>query len=73
MTRSHAAQLLVCHQKIGAPDMPGKRWAWCDLPAHAWCFDCGFYACDIHALARHQTHDLQTVDAEHRDPSAVQP
>lgn len=54
-----ALSAAVCTQRIG--DDPAKkpinaRWARCLLPAHAWCFDCNHYVCEIHFTARHDSH-----------------
>jgi hypothetical protein len=58
----HDAQLRICHERIG--DDPAKKpvnakWAWCDLPAFAWCFDCEYFVCEIHTMARHELHRTQ--------------
>jgi hypothetical protein len=63
----HDAQLRICHERIG--DNPAKkpryaRWAWCDLHAFAWCFDCERYICEIHYQANHQEHRTQLVTEE---------
>ena len=73
MVVPHTSQLLVCHQKIGGYTVDGiesaKRASWCDLAAHAWCFDCGFYVCDIHSEARHTRHRKQLVEDEAAHPA----
>jgi hypothetical protein len=75
MTRPHPLVYRICRQVIGDPESSRRRWlqpmrwAYCDLAAHAWCFDCDHYVCDIHAEARHRTHDLQTVADEIAHPS----
>lgn len=35
---------------------------WCSLSAQAWCFDCGYYVCDIHAASRHSIHRTKPID-----------
>ena len=60
----HPAQLLICHQRIAADFRvhEGRRERvdqFCSLEAFAWCFDCGFYVCDIHLAARHVAHRTQ--------------
>lgn len=56
----HRAQLLLCHEKIAGPPMPGGHTApelqFCSLSAYAWCYDCDIYLCDIHYLSRHEGH-----------------
>jgi hypothetical protein len=60
--RPHRAQLHLCHERIAAGSavqggaVKGRS-AFCDLSAWAWCYDCDFYVCDIHAFARHEGHD----------------
>jgi hypothetical protein len=73
----HPAQLRICHQRIGddPADYPpsgqrrlGRRRQAriydCDLPAHAWCFDCDYYVCEIHLTSRHALHRTQLVSEE---------
>jgi hypothetical protein len=71
----HDAQLRICHEKLGDDRermplwqkvrYPGRRnWHWCDLPAHAWCFDCRRYICEIHYIANHELHRTQLVSEE---------
>lgn len=63
----HDAQLRLCHERIGddpAAKPANARWAWCELAAHAWCFDCDHYVCDIHFEARHLGHRTQLVTDE---------
>jgi hypothetical protein len=55
----HRAQLRICHQQIGTD----HEWRWCELHAHAWCHDCGYYVCQIHMTARHELHKTQLVTA----------
>jgi len=57
--RDHPAQLLVCHQKIARPHVikyAEETYQFCSLSAYAWCFDCGYYVCDIHQSSRHVAH-----------------
>jgi hypothetical protein len=74
----HDAQLRICHERIGDDPTiePGHRfsdrtrqpkvakWAWCDLPAFAWCFDESLYVCEIHYVANHELHRTQLVSEE---------
>lgn len=76
MIRPHEAQLLVCHERIAADaavheTRDPQATQFCQLGAHAWCFDCGHYVCDIHTASRHEGHDLQTVEAEQAEAPAV--
>ena len=67
---THPAQLLICHEHIGAkaPSAvhPTEEYQFCSLSAYAWCVDCGYYVCDIHAVSRHERHQTQP---ESEDPS----
>ena len=63
----HPAQLLICHEHIGArpaSSVHEEQYQFCSLPSAAWCFDCGYYVCDIHAVARHERHQTQPEAAE---------
>jgi hypothetical protein len=67
----HAAQLRICHERIGGIDGKGNRLMeahdnsrWCDLGAFAWCFDCDHYVCALHYRSRHETHRTQLVTDE---------
>lgn len=78
MTRAHPLAFSLCRQRIGDPEQSRKRWyerarwAYCNLAAHAWCFDCDHYVCDIHFEARHVGHDHQTRAEEIADPPLVE-
>lgn len=59
--RTHPAQLLICHELIGLRERDKHdRRRFCDLKARAWCFDCGYYVCSTHRLARHGDHNVET-------------
>ena len=68
--RRHRAQLALCHERIAAGSAVSGgavkgRSTFCDLSAWAWCWDCDFYVCDIHMMARHEGHDV-TVEFPER-------
>ncbi len=61
MAHDHPAQLLVCHERIAGDKhvheiRNGRAEQFCRLAAYAWCFDCGFYVCEIHMVANHDQH-----------------
>ena len=59
--RGHKSQLLICHERILGNKRPRAYAApvatHCNLAAYAWCYDCDYYVCDIHMVARHEGHD----------------
>lgn len=62
----HPAQLRVCHEHIDPRPPSAAReqaFQFCSLSAYAWCFDCQYYVCDIHAVARHERHRTQPEPA----------
>lgn len=69
----HGAQLRICHEHIGEAERDKQgRYQWCELPASDWCFDCGFYVCEMHASTRHEFHQRQTVALEREDAAGDQ-
>jgi len=67
----HPGQMMVCHEHIDAKAASSVRrfatFAFCDLSAHGWCLECGYYVCDIHAASRHDRHRLQLVSDERQE------
>lgn len=71
MPHGHAAQLLICHEKLyettkhSQPWLvaPGSRWRWCSLRAEQWCDLCEYAVCAIHANACHEFHARHTETA----------
>jgi hypothetical protein len=66
---SHPAQMVICHEHIdpkAATSAHPETYAFCNMAADSWCFDCGYYVCEIHVVARHERHRLQ----ERRDELA---
>lgn len=58
----HPTSLRICHEHVGA----GERFQWCNLAAHAWCYDCDFFVCAMHLNTRHIEH--RSALAGSRDP-----
>lgn len=62
----HRAQLRVCHELIYSqvvdkdgvlPEPKGAQY--CSLHDVWWCYECGYYVCEIHAVSRHSLHDVR--------------
>lgn len=72
---AHPTQLLLCHELISAEvtvheGRQQQKRQFCNLLAHAWCFDDEFYVCEVHLNANHKPHPVQLVadeKAEHPD------
>lgn len=66
---AHPTQLLLCHELISAEvtvheGKQEQRRQWCNLAAHAWCFQDEFYVCQTHFSANHERHPSQLVADE---------
>jgi hypothetical protein len=58
---------MICHEHVdekAASSARPETYAFCNLPAHGWCLDDRTYICEIHLVARHERHRIQSVSDE---------
>lgn len=70
----HPADLMICHELISGDvrvhdGRHVEQSQWCNLPAHAWCVQCQYYACSSHIQSRHEFHHIQTRQQEADEPA----
>lgn len=61
--RKHQAQIAICHERIASTrrvhesreDPPTQ---FCNLRDVVWCWTCAMYVCQIHAISRHDDHEV---------------